>query len=395
MNKNVLVINCGSSSVKFALVNAGSGEQPITGLAEKLGGKEGLISWRFNGGDKFSKVLEAPTHLCALKAVVRILEEESLLGSVIAVGHRLVHGGEHFSKSTLIDDNVLSAVEACSSLAPLHNPANITGVKTTMQLLPKLPQVGVFDTAFHQTLPERAFLYPLPYEYYEKYSVRKYGFHGTSHRYVSQKAAKMLNRPLESLALLSAHLGNGCSAASILNGKSLDTTMGLTPLEGLVMGTRSGDIDPGLHAYLAKTLDKGIDEVTDILNKKSGLLGLSGVSNDMRELLAAAKEGNSRANIAVEVFCYRLAKALAALAVPLGRIDALIFTGGIGENSVPVREKVLNNLGIFGFEVDSALNVKHGKETVGRITKETGTLAMVVPTDEEYMIAKDTLELID
>ena len=289
---------------------------------------------------------------------------------------------------------MLKVVEDCTHLAPLHNPANIIGVRTAMQLLQHLPQVGVFDTAFHQTMPERAYLYPVPYDLYTQHGVRRYGFHGTSHRYVTNKAAMMLGRPLESCAFVSAHLGNGCSATAVLNGKSIDTTMGLTPLEGLVMGTRSGDIDPGLHSFLAGVLKGNVDEVTNILNKKSGLLGLSGLSNDMRELNAAAEQGNKRASLAIEVFCYRLAKSIASLTVPLGRCDALIFTGGIGENSSPVRAKVIDLLGILGFKLAQERNNNHGRSSAGLITVDGSTKAMVVPTDEEFLIASDTAAVL-
>ena len=394
MGKNVLVINCGSSSVKFALVCVDNGTQPITGLAEKLGGKEGLLNWKING-TKHTSILPQADHLHALQQIIKVLEENSLLNEdLIAVGHRVVHGAEAFQKSTRITDAMLKVVEDCSHLAPLHNPANIIGIKTAMQLLPHLPQVGVFDTAFHQSMPERAYLYPVPHDLYTKHGVRRYGFHGTSHRFVTQKAAGMLGRPLSSLAFVSAHLGNGCSASAVLNGKSIDTTMGLTPLEGLVMGTRSGDIDPGLHAFLVGALQCSIDEVTNILNKKSGLLGISGISNDMRELCAAAEKGEKRAVLAIEIFCYRLAKSIAALAVPLGRVDALIFTGGIGENSPQVRAKVLDMLGILGFRLAPERNQNHGRATGGIITVDGATKAMVVPTDEEFLIASDTAAVL-
>jgi acetate kinase len=394
MSKKVLVINCGSSSVKFALVDVVTHAQPITGLAEKLGSKEGLLNWKIDG-NKQSRSIANPDHLNALQAIIRVLEENQFLNEdLVAVGHRLVHGAEKFHKSERITEQMLAVVESCNHLAPLHNPANIVGVRTAMKLLPHLPQVGVFDTAFHQTMPEQAYIYALPYEYYTKYGVRRYGFHGTSHRYVTQKAAAVLGKKFEDCALVSAHLGNGCSATAVLGGKSVDTTMGLTPLEGLVMGTRSGDIDPGLHAFLAKEMNCDVEEVTSVLNKKSGLLGISGISNDMRELIAASESGEKRATLAIDVFCYRLAKSIAGLAVPLGRLDALIFTGGIGENSKPIRAKVLNLLGVLGFKLDAVANENHGKDKNGIISQSGSTIAMVVPTDEEYVIASDTAKVI-
>ncbi|MCB0033201.1 MAG: acetate/propionate family kinase, partial [Anaerolineales bacterium] len=278
--------------------------------------------------------------------------------------------------------------------APLHNPANVLGIKTAQALFPDTPQVAVFDTAFHQTLPSHAYLYAIPYELYEEQAVRRYGFHGTSHRYVTQKAAELLGQPYNELALISAHLGNGCSATAVLDGRSIDTTLGLTPLEGLVMGTRSGDVDPSLHQFLRDTVGYDLDQTTTMLNKQSGLLGLSGLSNDMRTLIEAAAHGHERAQLALNVFVYRLAKAIGALAVPLGRIDALIFTGGIGEHAALIRQWVIEQLTIFGFELDKSLNKIHGQGNSGIITAPNSPVAMVIPTDEEVMIARDSLAAI-
>ena len=398
---HVLVINCGSSSIKFALIDAASGEQIVSGLAERLGQPEAMLTWRVDG-HKDSGPIPGADHATAMRHIAARLEEvtQARYGEPVAarlggIGHRVVHGGEAFTASTVIDEKVLATVEACNHLAPLHNPANLLGIRTAQALFPDLPQVAVFDTAFHQTLPKHAYLYAVPYAYYTEHGVRRYGFHGTSHRYVTRRAAQLLDKPYEECALISAHLGNGCSATAVLNGRSVDTTMGLTPLEGLVMGTRSGDVDPSLHSFLAGELGLNLAQITDILNKQSGLLGLSGLSNDLRTLEEAAAEGHERAILAIEVFCYRLAKQIAALAVPLGRIDALIFTGGIGENSPLVRTKTLARLAVFGFAVDPARNDGLPRGGHGLITQPIGPAALVVPTDEELMIAQDTAGLIE
>jgi len=398
----VLVINCGSSSIKFALIDTASGEQIVSGLAERLGEDGAMLNWKVDGHKDKGPIpgadhAEAMRHISArLEEVAQARYGEPVAGRLRGIGHRVVHGGEAFTASTIIDETVLAAVEACNHLAPLHNPANLLGIRTAQALFPDLPQVAVFDTAFHQTLPRHAYLYAVPYAYYEELGVRRYGFHGTSHRYVTQKAAELLHKPYEECALISAHLGNGCSAAAVLNGQSVDTTMGLTPLEGLVMGTRSGDVDPSLHSFLAGALGLSLTEITDILNKKSGLLGLSGLSNDLRTLEDAAAEGNERAILAIEVFCYRLAKQIAGLAVGLGgKIDALIFTGGIGENSPLVRSKTLGHLAVLGFLLDPVANDSLPRGAHGLITQSNGPAALVIPTDEELMIAQDTAKLIE
>ncbi|GAA3932166.1 acetate kinase [Litoribacillus peritrichatus] len=393
MSNNILVINCGSSSLKFSLVNSQTGNQPITGLAERLGDSDAILTIKENGQKQVIDIANG-SHSQALDALLKQLDEKQQLSTIKAVGHRVVHGGENFTSSIIIDDKVLSAIESCNHLAPLHNPANLIGIKECQKLLNTVPHVAVFDTAFHQTMPKSAYLYPIPYELYEQHGVRRYGFHGTSHRYVSAALAETLNKPLEELNLVSAHLGNGCSATAILKGKSVDTTMGLTPLEGLVMGTRSGDVDPSLHHFLCTQADMTIDEVNNLLNKKSGLLGLSGISNDMRTLDEASQKGDQRATLAINVFCYRLAKQIAALSVSLGRLDGLIFTGGIGENAASIREKVLNQLSVLGFQVDSTHNASAGKDQQGLITSSGSTPAYVVSTDEEWMIAKDTDALV-
>ncbi len=398
---NVLVINCGSSSIKFALIDTASGEQIVSGLAERLGEQGAMLNWKVDG-HKDKGPIPGADHAVAMRHIAARLEEvtQALYGEPVAarlrgIGHRVVHGGEAFTASTIIDESVLATVEACNHLAPLHNPANLLGIRTAQALFPDLPQVAVFDTAFHQTLPRHAYLYAVPYDYYTELGVRRYGFHGTSHRYVTQQAAQFLGKPYTDCALVSAHLGNGCSAAAVLNGHSVDTTMGLTPLEGLVMGTRSGDVDPSLHSFLAGALGLSLTEITDILNKKSGMLGLSGLSNDLRTLEDAAAEGNDRAIMAIEVFCYRLAKQIAGLAVGLaGKIDALVFTGGIGENSPLVRSKTVGHLAVLGFQLDPVLNDGLPRGGHGRINQPNSPAVLVIPTDEELMIAQDTAGLI-
>lgn len=385
----VLVLNCGSSSIKFAVIEPRFGANVLHGLVERIGSPEAAIKC-IRGGEREQRVLENIDYRSALQVIIDIVcTFENLAESIRVIGHRVVHGGESFTESVLIDERVLDTIRKSVHMAPLHNPANIIGIEETQKAFPKLPQVAVFDTAFHQTMPNYAYIYPIPYEFYGEHKIRRYGFHGTSHRFVSQRAAKLLNKPLKSCSLLTVHLGNGCSAAAVAQGKSLDTTMGLTPLEGLVMGTRSGDVDPSLHVYLADNLGLDVHRVTEILNKKSGLLGLSGVSGDMRTIEDLAAKKDKRALLALEVFCYRLAKQIAALAIPLGKIDALVFTGGIGENSGVVREKTLNWLKIFGFAIDAERNAVHGKDSNGIITKEKSPVAMVVATNEELLIARD------
>ena len=372
MNQTILVINCGSSSVKFSVLDPRENKVYLSGLVENIEMSSAKAHWRFIDHDKCSEALPDLDYASALKYVSDvILQDASLVRSIVAVGHRVVHGGEAFSQSVIINDDVAKSIEACNDLAPLHNPANLMGVEFFANTFPDLPQIAVFDTAFHQTMPKHAYLYALPYELYEKYNIRRYGFHGTSHRYVSMKAAEELSKPLSELNLITAHLGNGCSLAAIHHGESVDTTMGLTPLEGLVMGTRSGDVDPGLHAYLLMRLNMTIEDIDNLLNKKSGLLGVSQKTSDMRELHKLADEGDELAQLALEIFCYSLAKHIASMRVALPSLDALIFTGGIGENDKEVRTKTLKLL--------SFLDMKE---------------VMVIPTDEELMIAKDTWQLL-
>jgi len=386
----VLVINCGSSSVKFALIS-GETELPlITGLVERVGSPEAELSWKLDGS-KQSKLLPGADLVESLNEVIAVLPDGV---DVTAVGHRVVHGAEEFSGSVMITDAVMEALDRCTPLAPLHNPANIAGIRASQEVFPGLPQVGVFDTAFHQTLPQHAYLYPVPYEWYTEHGVRRYGFHGTSHRFVAGETARRLGKDLNELSVVVAHLGNGCSACAVENGESADTTMGITPLEGLVMGTRSGDVDPSMHAFIANALGWDLDRVMTALNKESGLLGLSGESNDMRTLVAAAEAGSDRARIAIEVFAYRLAKSIMGLTAALSKLDAIVFTGGIGENSSGVRARALEHLKVLGVRVDSRLNEQNGDERNGRITEEGCPLCLVVATNEELMIARETLTVI-
>ena len=354
----VFVLNCGSSSIKFQLIEPESGRVHLKGLAENLNSPRARLKWSHG-----SKELSKGDYASALLEILHLLGDEKIL----AVGHRVVHGGEFFNASVKIDDGVLSKIQACNHLAPLHNPVNSLGIEILREKFPTLPQVAVFDTSFHQSMPETAYLYALPYEYYEKFQIRRYGFHGTSHRYVVQKGAEEIGKPLEETAFISCHLGNGCSIAAVKGGKSLDTSMGLTPLEGLVMGQRSGDLDPSIVGFLAEKLEISSDEVISILNKKSGLLGLSGMSEDMRLL---TESQSPRAQLAIDIFCYRLAKYIAAYLVPLQRVDGVIFTGGIGENAAGIRDQVMKHLTPFQLK------------------------AFVIPTNEELMIARDTASIV-
>ena len=391
----VLVLNSGSSSVKFALIRPGTGERLMAGMGERLGTPEAILRLQTFPAPAVSERLPDGSHR---EAVARVLEHmtAALDGGVrvAGAGHRVVHGGERFTSSIRVDDEVIAALRTFSHLAPLHNPANLAGIEAVRDLLPDLPQVAVFDTAFHQTMPPHAYRYAVPEEWYTRHGVRRYGFHGISHRFVSEQAATMLDRPPGELRLVTAHLGNGCSATAVRDGVSVDTTMGLTPLDGLVMGTRSGDVDPGLLSYLAGRTRMNVDELTRSLNTDSGLQGLSGVGNDMRTVVGAAADGNERAQLALDVFVHRLSKAIAGLVVGLQRLDVLVFTGGIGENSAVVRSLVLSRLGFLGLAEDAHANAGHGRETGGRISLAGRVLALVVPTDEELLIARDTVRVI-
>ncbi len=389
-NTLTLVINCGSSSLKFALMPNESGEEPVlSGLAERLGSPEASITYKSSAGKK-EETLNGGDHATALGALIAHIDQLGLLASVTAVGHRVVHGAEEFHKSVLIDDKVIAALERCIPLAPLHNPPNLLGIKVAREKLPSLPQVAVFDTAFHQTMPRAAYLYAVPMEYYRDYGVRRYGFHGTSHRYVSAETRRMLALDPKNHGIIVAHLGNGASATAVRNGESVDTTMGLTPLEGLVMGTRSGDVDPGALIYLAKRANLSIDELDNVLNRKSGLLGLSELSNDCRTLEDEAAKGHEGAIVALEVFAHRLARLIGGLATSLDHLDAITFTGGIGENSPLLRRMTLERLKTFGVTLDETANAKCIRGVSGVISGATGPKVLVVATNEELMIARDT-----
>ena len=397
---NILVINAGSSSLKYQLLNPETGVLLAKGLCERIG-IDGKFTYKPQIEGK--KVLDAvdvamPTHSEAIQAVLNALvdADNGVIGSmkeIDAVGHRVVHGGEKFAKSVLITDEVMATIEECNPLAPLHNPANITGIKACQAVMPGVPMVAVFDTAFHQTMPAKAYMYALPYEYYEKDKVRRYGFHGTSHKYVSQRAAVMLGKKPEELKLISCHLGNGSSVTAIDGGKSVDTSMGFTPLAGLPMGTRAGDLDAGILQYLMNKYGMSIDEMLNILNKKSGVQGVSGVSSDFRDLENAHKEGNERAGLAVDMFNYGVKKLIGAYAAAMGGVDAIIFTAGVGENSASQRLDIASGLEFMGVKMDAEANNVRGKEVVISAA-DSKVKVLLIPTNEELMIAMDTAAIV-
>lgn len=391
--RNILVINCGSSSIKFALVNEAQETFMLSGLAERLGSPEAVLHWQ-QGEQKDSLVLPGADHRLALSHLLPVVQQAAA-GELHGIGHRVVHGGEHFSAASRLDATSLQAIRQVAPLAPLHNPANLQGIEAAMKLFPELVQVAVFDTAFHQSLPEHAYRYAVPQALYAEHGVRRYGFHGTSHHYVSRQAAQMSDLAYDASSWLVAHLGNGSSTCAVENGHSRDTSMGLTPLEGLVMGTRSGDVDPNLHGHLARTLGWSLERIDSMLNKDSGLLGLSGLSNDMRTLEQAREQGHDGATLAIEVFCYRLAKSLAAMSCALRRLDGLIFTGGIGENSALIRSKTVNHLSLLGLQLDAQANARCVRGVAGAIHADGHPRVLVVPTNEERQIALDTLALLD
>jgi len=390
----ILIINTGSSSIKMALMDMPSELLLAEGMAQRLGDAQAVLSWDI-AGERQHLEMAGENHDGAMQLMLAALFCKVDKASIAAVGHRVVHGGERFIKPMLLDDAVIAGVESLSHLAPLHNPANLLGIRAAMHHLPAIPHIAVFDTAFHHAMPLHASLYAVPYHWYEQYGVRRYGFHGTSHHYVGQQAAGLLGREFSDCKLLTAHLGNGCSATAIAGGISVDTTMGMTPLEGLVMGTRSGDVDPGLHDFMVRQSGESLASITDTLNRQSGLLGLSGRSNDMRTLLDAAQSGDERASLAVDVFCYRLAKSLAALAVALGHVDAIVFTGGIGEHADIIRAKTVAQLAILGIALDAGRNSLHGKLSHGFISKvDAVTPVLVIATNEEKMIARYVCEVL-
>ena len=395
---NILVINAGSSSLKYQLLNPETQQVLAKGLCERIG-IDGKFTYKPDGKQAIKEAdVAMPTHSEAIQAVLNALvdPENGVIGSmkeIDAVGHRVVHGGEKFAKSVLITDEVMAAIEECNPLAPLHNPANIIGIKACQALMPDTPMVAVFDTAFHQTMPPVAYTYALPYEYYTEDKVRRYGFHGTSHKYVAGRAAAMLGKPIEELKLISCHLGNGSSITAIDGGKSVDTSMGFTPLAGLPMGTRSGDLDAGILEYLMKKHGYSIDEMLNILNKKSGVLGISGVSSDFRDLEDAAPKGNQRAQLALDSFDYNVKKLIGAYAAAMGGVDAIIFTAGVGENGPDTRAKAVAGLEYMGVKLDAEKNNTRGKE-VDVATDDSKVRVLVIPTNEELMIAMDTAALV-
>ncbi|MFB6467691.1 acetate kinase [Cytobacillus sp. Hz8] len=389
----VIAINAGSSSLKFQLIEMPSEEVITKGLIERIGLNDSIFNITVND-EKQTETTDIPNHAVAVKMLLDKLTNLGIIQSldeIEGIGHRVVHGGEEFNDSVFITEEVLNTIEEISDLAPLHNPANVTGIKAFQEVLPNVPAVAVFDTAFHQTMPENAYLYSLPYEYYEKYGIRKYGFHGTSHKYVSQRAGEMLGRPLEQLRLISCHLGNGASIAAIDGGKSVDTSMGFTPLAGVTMGTRSGNIDPALIPYIMEKTDKSAEEVLDILNKKSGMLGVSGFSSDLRDIEKEANKGNERAELALQVFASRIHKYIGSYSARMSGVDAIIFTAGIGENSDTIRARVLKGLEFMGIYWDPTLNKVHGEEAFISYP-HSPVKVMVIPTNEEVMIARDVVK---
>ncbi|ROR98712.1 acetate kinase [Sinobacterium caligoides] len=388
MNNWILVLNAGSSSLKFALVDAVSGDSNFDGLAERLGSPQAVIKIK-NDGVKTESAISDGSMASAIAKVIEALPEGA---KPVAIGHRVVQGGEKFRVPTLIDAAALEEIAACSHLAPLHSAANLAGIEAAQAAFPELPQVAVFDTSFHAQLPEKVFQYAIPQELYREHSIRRYGMHGTSYEFVSQEAARVLGKDVKEAQLLVAHLGNGCSASAIRDGHSVDTTMGMTPLEGLVMGTRSGDVDPGIILWMAQQQGMSGDEISDVLNKKSGLLGLSELTNDCRGIEEAAAEGHKGALLALDVFIFRLARTLAALSASLDHIDGLVFTGGIGENSDLVRRRVVEQLRILGLKVNDQANADRGRSHPN-IAAEGSPAILVINTNEEFMIAKHTLKL--
>ncbi|MCR4781142.1 MAG: acetate kinase [Lachnospiraceae bacterium] len=396
---DILVINCGSSSLKYQVLNSDTEEVLAKGICERIG-ISGVLKYTPKGGETEVSELDMPTHTEAVKYVLDALTNEKTgvlksLDQIDAVGHRIVHGGEHFSEATLITEDVIKAVEDCNDLAPLHNPANIIGIRACQAVMPNVPMVGIFDTAFHATMPKKAFLYGIPYEYYEKDKLRRYGFHGTSHSFVSKRAAELIGKPYDQCKTVVCHLGNGASICAVENGKSIDTSMGLSPLEGLIMGTRSGDIDPSVIQYIANHYNKTLDEVVEILNKKSGVDGLSGVSSDFRDITKEMEEGNERAKAAMDAYCYRVAKYVGSYITAMHGVDVVVFTAGIGENNSYVRRYVMEYFDFMGVKEDKEANsVMHIGEDTKMTTDDSKIPFYVIPTDEELSICRQTVEVL-
>ncbi|EKO3417839.1 acetate/propionate family kinase [Vibrio fluvialis] len=394
-NSYVLVINSGSSSLKFAVIDSKSGDALVSGLGECFGLPEAVISWKYQG-QKTEEAIPAGGnhHKYAVNRVVALLETLGLSSKFVAVGHRIVAGGETFKETVRVNESVIADVETLAELAPLHNKANAAGMRAAMEAFPNLPQFAVFDTAFHQTMPEKAFVYALPYELYQEHKVRRYGAHGTSHYYVSREAAKAINKPVEESNFITVHLGNGASVSAIKNGQCIDTSMGLTPLAGLMMGTRCGDLDPSVIEFLFRKGWKQ-EELFEMLNKKSGFLGVSGITSDARGVLEAMDNGNPRAKLAFDIFTYRVAKYIGSYMVAIGEeVDAIVFTGGIGENSLPIRSEILKYLKVFGYQEDEAGNAAARFGQSGTVTTAESKLAMVIPTNEEFVIAQQSVAML-
>jgi acetate kinase len=393
MDQYVLVLNCGSSSIKFAIIEAQTGLAPLHGMAENLGSQTSEANFKFQDTKQDIPLPADANHQQALAAIADTLQQFSELSEqIVAVGHRVVHGGETFTHSTLIDAEVKQAIEQTSLMAPLHNPANLAGIASAEAIFPHLPQVAVFDTAFFQTMPKHAYLYALPYSLYEKHHIRRYGFHGSSHYFVAHQVAKSLDKSLSDCNLITAHLGNGCSIAAIKKGKAIDTSLGFTPLEGLIMGTRCGDIDPSIPSYLIDQLGYSSQQVNQLLNKESGLFGVSGLSNDCRTLEQQAQNGNLQAQMALDMFVYRLVKYIGAYLAIVGPLDALVFTGGIGENSAFIREKTIKQLSHMGFTLDSDKNLEMRFGQSGKISEDNQLSIYAIATNEEWVIAQDTIQ---
>ena len=393
----ILVINAGSTTLKYQLINSDDESVIAKGLCERIGGT-GVINYNKRDGSKASETVEMPDHSVALGLVIEKLTDPEFglvkdLSEIDAVGHRVVHGGESFSKSVVVDDQILEEIRACSDLAPLHNPANILGINACRKLMPNVPNVAVFDTAFHQTMPEKAYIYGLPYSYYEKYKVRRYGFHGTSHSFVSKRAIELLGKPVEDTKVIVCHLGGGASITAVQGGKSIDTSMGMTPLEGIIMGTRSGSIDPAIIEYIAHKEECGIDDIMNILNKKSGIFGISGISSDMRDIDAGYEKGDAKATIAFKVFCYQAAKLIGGYVAAMNGVDSIVFTAGIGEHDHLVREEILSYFGYLGVTLDKEANDNcHDEALISGTDSKVKVYA--IPTNEELAIARETAALV-
>ncbi|MDE6190254.1 MAG: acetate kinase [Muribaculum sp.] len=397
---NILVLNCGSSSVKYKLIDVDSKNTLAEGGVEKVGLPGSFLKFKLPDGDKKTIEMPIPDHKKAINDILNILTDPTYgciksFDEINAVGHRVVHGGEKFNKSVKIDDEVIAKIKECYDVAPLHNPANMTGIEAITELMPGVPQVAVFDTAFHQTMPKEAYMYALPYELYEKYAIRRYGFHGTSHRYVSRRACDFLGLPYEKQRVITCHIGNGGSITAVLDGKSVDTTMGLTPVEGLMMGTRVGDVDPGALTFIMDKENLTTKQLSDLINKKSGVAGISGISSDMRDIDAAIEKGDERAKLALDMYIYRIIKYVGAFAAVLNGVDVIAFTGGVGENQQVLRKRVCDHLTYLGVKIDNDVNFSSRGEEKLISAPDSAVKVVVIPTDEELMIARDTEAIVN